>query len=86
MYAHYILRSFTPNVKVDAYCDETNDVFGYVGCIRHGCLCISSRHKHFRKTEETLENMYEETKARFQKIENAGNTVFSIWGVSLENC
>jgi len=25
-----------PNVKVDGYCEETNEVFEYLGCFRHG--------------------------------------------------
>ena len=49
-------------------------------CFRHGCLSIPNRHKPIGKTEETLENRREETKARLQKIENAGYEVVSIWG------
>jgi len=41
---------------------------------------MPNRQKPIGKTEETLENRYEETKARLQKIENAGFTVLSIWG------
>jgi len=66
-----------PNVKVDGDCEETNEVFEYPGCFWHGCICIP---KPIGKTEEILENTYEETKARFQKIENAGYKVVSIWG------
>jgi len=69
-----------PNVKVYGYCEETNEVFEYLGCFWHGFLCKSNRHKHIGKTEETLENRYEETKVRLQKIENAGYNVVSIWG------
>jgi len=58
-----------PNVKVDGYCEETNEVFEYLGCFWHGCLCMPNRHKSIGKTEESLENRYEETKARLQKIE-----------------
>jgi len=69
-----------PNVKFSGYCEETNDVFEYPGCIWHGCPCIPNRHKPIGKTEETLHNIYEETKARLQKIENAGYKFVSIWG------
>jgi len=41
---------------------------------------MNNRHKPIGKTEEYLENMYEETKARLHKIENAGYNVVSIWG------
>ena len=44
------------------------------------CLIMPNRHKPIGKSEETLENRYEETKARLQKIENAGYKVVSIWG------
>ena len=27
-----------PNVKVDGYCQETNEVFEYLRCFWHGCL------------------------------------------------
>jgi len=56
-------------VKVDGYCEETNEVFVYSGCFWHGCLSVPNRHKPFRKTEVNLENRYEETEARLQKIE-----------------
>jgi len=27
-----------PNVKVNGCCEETNEVFEYLGCFSHGCL------------------------------------------------
>ena len=68
------------NVKVEGYCEETNEVFEYLGCFWHGCTCVPNRHKPIGTTEETLLNRYEETEARLKKIENAGYTVVSIWG------
>jgi len=47
---------------------------------------MHNRHKHIDKTEETLQNRYEETKARLQKIENTGYNIVSIWGGSLKKC
>jgi len=44
---------------------------------------MPNRHKPIGKSEETLENRYEETKARLLKIENAGYKVPSIWGCEL---
>jgi G:T-mismatch repair DNA endonuclease (very short patch repair protein) len=40
---------------------------------------MPNRHKHIGNTEETLENRYEETMARLQKIKDSGYTVVSIW-------
>jgi hypothetical protein len=67
-----------PDVKVDGYCEETNEVFEYLGCY-HGCLCLQNRHKPIGSTEETLLSRYE-TMARLQKIRDAGYNVISIWG------
>jgi hypothetical protein len=69
-----------PNLKVDGYCNETNEVFEYLGCFWHGCPCMPNRHKSTGNTEETLQNRYEEIMARLQKIKNAGYQVLSIWG------
>jgi len=41
---------------------------------------MPKRHKPIRKTDETLQNRYEETMARLQKIKDAGYNVVSIWG------
>ena len=41
---------------------------------------MANRHKPIGNTEETLDNRYEETMARLQKIKDAGYTVVSIWG------
>jgi G:T-mismatch repair DNA endonuclease (very short patch repair protein) len=69
-----------PNVKVEGYFRETNEVFEYLGCFRHGCLCMPNRPKPIGNTDETLQNRYEKTMARLQKIKDAGYTVVSIWG------
>ena len=69
-----------PNVKVDGCCEETNEVFEYIGSFWHGSTCMSNRHKPIGKTEETLLNRYEETEARLKKTENAGYKFISICG------
>ena len=68
-----------PNVKVDGYCEETNEVFEQVGCFWHGCTCMPNRHKPIGNTEKKLLNRYEENEARLKKIENAAYKVVSIW-------
>ena len=52
------------NVKVDGYCEDTNEVFEYLFCFWNGSLCMTNRHKIIRKSDETLQNRYEETIAR----------------------
>ena len=70
-----------PDVKVDGFCPETNEVFEYLGSFWHGCpSCMPNRDKPIGKTKETLANRYEETMARLQKIRDAGYNVISIWG------
>jgi hypothetical protein len=73
-----------PNVKVDGYCKDTNEVFEYLLCFWHGCLCMPNRHAPIGSTNETLQNRYEETIARLQKIKNAGYNVVSVWGCEFE--
>jgi len=67
------------NVKVVPYCAETNEVFGYIGCFSHWCLCMPDGLKPIGKTKEILQIKYEGTKASLQKIVYAGNKVVSIW-------
>ena len=66
------------NVKVDGYSPKTQEVFDYLGCSWHGCLCMPNRHKPIGNTGETLISRYEETTARLKKIENVGYKVLSI--------
>jgi len=44
---------------------------------------MPNRHKSVVNTEEILQNRYEETKARLNKLENAGYNVVSIWGYQI---
>jgi hypothetical protein len=73
-----------PNVKVDGFCEDTHEVFEYLGCFWHGCPCMPNRHKPIGKTYETLLHRYEETMARLQKINNAGYTVVSSRGCDFQ--
>ena len=68
------------NVKVDGYCQETNEVFQHFACFSHGCLFMTNRHKPIGNTDEALQKRYEKIQARLQKIENAGYIVISNWG------
>jgi len=44
---------------------------------------MPNRHKHIGKIEGTLQNTYEDTKARLQIIENAGCKIVSICGCEI---
>jgi len=56
-----------PNVTVQGYYQETNDVFEYLGCLGMG-VCMPNRHKPIGSIDETLQHRYEKTMARLQKI------------------
>ena len=64
-----------PYVKFDGYFPKSKEVFDYLGCFWYGCPSMPNLHKRIGTTEETLLSRYEETKARLQKIENAGYRV-----------
>ena len=59
-------------MKVDGYSPKSQEVFDYLSCYCHGCLCMPNRHT-------TLISRYEETTARLNKIENAGYIFVSNW-------
>jgi hypothetical protein len=73
-----------PNVKVDGYCEDKNEVFEYLGCFWHGCLCMTNRQSPIGCTNETLQNRYEETMSRLQRIKNACYNVVLVWGCEFE--
>jgi len=50
-----------PNVKVDGYCVVRNEVFEYLWCFWHVCLCMPNRLNLISNTEETMENRHDET-------------------------
>jgi len=45
-----------PNVKVDGYWEEMNEVFESLGCFWQACLCMPNLHKPIGNTDETLQN------------------------------
>ena len=62
--------------KVDGYCRDTNTVFEFNGCKRHGCpKCIVHRRKQKTlKLQCTLVEAYERTLKKKKKIIEAGYT------------
>ena len=70
------------NVKFDGYCEETNEVFEYLGWFWHGCLCMPNRHIPIGKTEETLVKL----RRGCRKSKTLVIKLFLSGGVSLESC
>jgi hypothetical protein len=67
-----------PNLKVNGYCQGTNQVFEDLGCFGLGgfaCPIDTSP----SVTTIRLHNTYEETIARLQKIKDSSYQVVSIW-------
>jgi len=77
-----VLLAGAPNVKVEGYCEETNEVFEYLWCFWHGCLCMPNRHIPIGKTEETLVKL----RRGCRKSKTLVIRLFRSGGVSLENC
>ena len=64
---------------VDGYCDDTNQVFEFYGCFHHGCpKCFSSETIHpFRN--QSMKEVYDDTKARERFLESEGYEVITCW-------
>ena len=68
--------------KVDGYCEELNLCFEYNGCYFHGCPRCFPRERHtaFRDKQcEMLEQRYERTLARQERLESLGYRVEVLW-------
>jgi len=74
-----------PNVKAEGYSQNTNEVFEYLGCFWHGCLCMPNRHKPIGNTDETSQNKYVETMVRLPNSKTVVTMLFRSGGASLEN-
>ncbi|XP_055856072.1 uncharacterized protein LOC129919242 [Episyrphus balteatus] len=69
-------------VKVDGFCQETNQIFEYHGCYYHGHpLCL--KHKRddplHENEKDTLNRRYETTKARTERLRDFGYEVIEMW-------
>jgi len=59
---------------VDGYCQDTNTVYEFHGCIWHGCPhCYPNRHEqHVRHCNRTLHDVYEKTQQRIRLLQALG--------------
>ena len=66
---------------VDGYCHDTRTVYEFQGCFTHGCpTCYPNRHEpHVRHFDRTLQDVYEATQQKIQRLKDRGYTVVQMW-------
>ena len=66
---------------VDGYCHDTRTVYEFQGCFTHGCpTCYPNRHEtHVRHFDRSLQDVYETTQQKIQRLKQHGYTVVQIW-------
>ena len=67
---------------VDGWDEQTNTVYEFMGCLWHGCptCCKHQRSRCYgANPDRTLEELYEATLDKIQRLERAGYTVMVEW-------
>ena len=66
---------------IDGYCHDTRTVYEFQGCFTHGCpTCYPNRHEpHVRHFDRTLQDVYETTQQKIQRLKELGYTVVQMW-------
>ena len=65
---------------VDGFCEETGTVYEFHGCVYHGCpLCFDQTNDHPFYSERKMDDVYQETIRREERLRTLGFTVKSIW-------
>ena len=68
--------------KLDGYCEETNTVYEYHGCVFHGCpVCFSDNRKdtYHPLTKQSLSELYALTLKKKAYLQNLGMKYVCIW-------
>ena len=75
------VRIPTVGLFVDGYCHDTRTVYEFQGCFTHGCpTCYPNRHEtHVRHFDRTLQDVYETTQQKIQRLKELGYTVVQMW-------
>ena len=66
---------------IDGYCHDTRTVYEFQGCFTHGCpTCYPNRHEpHVRHFDRTMQDVYEATQQKIQRLKELGYTVVQMW-------
>jgi G:T-mismatch repair DNA endonuclease (very short patch repair protein) len=68
------------NYRADGYCEATNTIYEFEGCLWHGCpTCFSDRDVKHPRTREPSEVLYVKTMKRRAELEALGYKVVSLW-------
>ena len=68
--------------KLDGYCEETNTVYEYHGCVFHGCpVCFSDNREdtYHPLTKQSLSELYALTMKKKTYLQNLGMKYVCIW-------
>ena len=74
-------------IYVDGYCPDTHTVYEFQGCFTHGCpTCYPHRYeKHPRNYDRTMQDLYDVTQDKVQKLTKQGYNVIQMWGCQWEH-
>ena len=75
-------------VKVDGFCKETNQIFEFHGCYVHGHpLCLKHQRDTplFENATETLNQRYERTIAKTERLRKFNYEVIEMWSCEFQN-
>ena len=71
--------------SLDGYCEETNTAYEFQGCFWHGCPeCFKDRDSVNPISQNTMEELYMNTKKKVKFLKDQGFRVVEKWGCELE--
>ncbi|XP_055389973.1 uncharacterized protein LOC129618958 [Condylostylus longicornis] len=81
-------EAIVAGVKVDGYCQETNQVFEFYGCYFHGhpsCLPHKRDKPLYDDLNDTLNHRYARTIEKSSRLRNLGYEVVEMWACDFES-
>ena len=70
---HYEKRFGARRLPVDGWCQETQTIYQFHGCLWHGCECVNASHNPV--TGKSMQELREETTRNTQYLKSLGFTV-----------
>ena len=76
------------SLPVDGFCESTNEVFEFQGCVFHGCgKCNTNRDSNGNLKElNILAKIFKSCKKKIEKLEKEGFTVYQIYECEWKKC
>ncbi|XP_055387125.1 uncharacterized protein LOC129615785 [Condylostylus longicornis] len=75
-------ESFVNGIKVDGFCSETNQVFGFYSCYYHGhptCIPHNRNNSLQDDSNDTMNTRYERTIKKAERLRKLGYDVIEMW-------